>query len=78
MRHLPAVIDAMLRAIPTDGSANALVNQLENVKISCAFTAPECQIDRWTAVSLILKSHFREVDLSGWQLEVLKIFRGEI
>ncbi len=74
MRNLIKVIESMLLAIPS--SEEALIADLENVKSSTEYSAPELMGLRWETAADILEDSFPEKieDFNDWQKKVANIW----
>jgi hypothetical protein len=71
MRNLDEVIDQMILKI--SDTETGLIQELNRIKNSAAYTSPELIHRRWNEVSFVLKE-FIITPRKDWQFEVLSIF----
>jgi hypothetical protein len=71
MRNLDEVIDQMILKI--SDTETGLIQELNRIKNSAAYTSPELMRGRWNEVSFALKE-FILTPRKDWQFEVLSIF----
>lgn len=75
MRKLTEVIDNMVDLIPNH-EIN-FITELESMRSSAAYCAPEQMVQWWLAVAHLLEDELgEEAPTSGWEFEVWKEWMG--
>ncbi|TAK59521.1 hypothetical protein [Methylobacter sp.] len=72
-RHLPDVIDKILKALPKNHEAR---EGLEDLKESAMYTAPEAMRDRWLQLSAVLNDKLSWPPKLAWECLVDDIVAG--
>lgn len=73
MRNICDVIDEMVLFIPEN--ENSLVRQLEKLRYSASFSAPEMQSFWWNEVASVLENYIPDID-EEWKIQIGIIFNG--
>lgn len=77
-RPIWAVIKAIKTRVPDDFAERAgLMNSLNDIADSAAYTAPEAMYTRWTQTAACLQSYLGD-PTDGWKAEIAGIFANEI
>lgn len=76
MRNIIEVIDKMIEHIPVD-QREFVVPDLEKIKVSVRYKAPEAIFECWNRCAAILKYHFGKPD-TDWKKEIAAIFSGQL
>lgn len=74
-RHLPTVIDDMLRVIPA--GKTIFIKHLKNIKEVSAFVAPEIMGLYWQKTSELLETNLQywaDIEKGSWQDRICKIW----
>jgi len=74
MRSLKNIITLMLYEIPLE--EEILRYELEEIKSSLLFTAPEMMTFRWNQCAAILNENIQRTDMD-WEKEIQRIFAGK-
>ena len=74
MRHLPDVIDDMLKVIPTNHN---LYTELKSVRNSSQVAAPEMQPFWWMEASTSLSDSIPKVKYE-WHEDIIRIWKNEV
>lgn len=71
MRHLPNVIDKMIKIIP---DSKSVIGALKSIKKSSMYGAPEMQVDFWNQTAHALNNYLGVTMDTDWKQKVGDIF----
>lgn len=78
MRPLDKVIEATLKLIPADYDKRDLLSkQLESIKESSLYAAPEMQVEWWYKFGLLLQTTLGDPEGIDWKEAVVDLVTGK-
>ena len=77
MRYLPTVITQLLEVIPDKAEQCQLREDLERIKQSAKYTAPEIMSFKWSEVSAALSAVLPWPPVEDWHKSVAAIFSAK-